>query len=404
MSRPQQPTLRILGCRGVPAAHGGFETFAEALALHLVARGWRVVVYGQEHGARGQRCDHWNGIERVQFSVPGDGPLATMWFDWLCIGHAAAAGDLCLTLGYNTAAFNLRLRLAGVPQVINMDGIEWQRAKWGPVARAWLRFNERAAIQVADHLIADHPEIAAHLQERMQPGSRGAHPTPISTIAYGATAPDQASPAAIDRLRLQPYRYLTLVARPEPENGVLELVRAYGARRRACTLVVVGDFEADRPYARAVRAAAGPDVRFVGPIYDKADLGAIRRFALAYLHGHSVGGTNPSLLEAMAAGNAVLAHDNRFNRWVAGDAALYYQGPDDLPAALDALLGDIDTLAARRLACRARFQERFRWEGVLRDYEDLLTHMLPRPQRVAAMPAPAAQGASPLPRTIMSGG
>ena len=128
----------------MPAAHGGFETFAEHLALHLVQRGWRVTVYCQEEGSGPAVQDEWQGVQRVRIPVAQAGPRGTIVFDWKATLHAAAAGELCLTLGYNTALFCAVLRLRGVPNVINMDGIEWSRAKWGPVAKAWLWLNDWA--------------------------------------------------------------------------------------------------------------------------------------------------------------------------------------------------------------------------------------------------------------------
>ena len=127
-------TLRILGTRGVPAAHGGFETFAECLSLYLVSKGWRVVVYCQVDGTGPMFTDVWHGVERVNIPVAPQGPKGTIVFDWQATVHAAGHRDLCLTLGYNTAVFCALLRLRGIPNLINMDGIEWSRAKWSPVA------------------------------------------------------------------------------------------------------------------------------------------------------------------------------------------------------------------------------------------------------------------------------
>ena len=151
-SRSTMPTLRILGTRGIPAAHGGFETFAEHLALYLVSRGWRVIVYCQEEGTGPQFEDRWRGVQRVHIAVANKGAPGTVQFDWLATRHAVQQSKLtpgvCLTLGYNTALFCGLLRAASVPNVINMDGIEWQRAKWGPMARLWLLMNERAGVRI----------------------------------------------------------------------------------------------------------------------------------------------------------------------------------------------------------------------------------------------------------------
>jgi glycosyltransferase involved in cell wall biosynthesis len=366
------PALRILGTRGVPAAHGGFETFAEHLALYLVARGWRVTVYCQEDGSGPTVTDQWQGVQRVRIPVTQPGPRGTIVFDWIATRHAAQAGELCLTLGYNTAVFCAWLRMAGVPNLINMDGIEWQRAKWGPVAKAWFWANEHLGSRLGNHLVADHPEIKRHL-------SRAASPDKITTIAYGADRLGPLPDTAVRALGLQPGAYLTLIARPEPENSVLEVVQAFSRKPRGHTLAVLGAYNDSQPYHRAVRAAAGSEVRFLGAIYDKAVVQALRQHCTAYVHGHQVGGTNPSLVEALGAGNAVLAHDNRFNRWVAGEGARYFSGADGMAALLDEVLSPQrpQALAPLRAAAMARFEEAFTWDAVLADYEALLRRWLP---------------------------
>lgn len=365
-----KPVLRILGIRGIPANHGGFETFAEQLALHLRDRGWRVVVYCQEDGEGGMYEDHWQGVERVHFPVKTAGALGTMIFDWKAIAHAAQHGDLCLTLGYNTAMFCARLRLAGVPNVINMDGIEWSRAKWGKVAKTWFWMNDWAGCWLGNHLVADHPEICNLLQTR-------ARPEKISTIAYGAPVVDAASDESVRALGLMPGEYMTLIARPEPENLVLDIVKAFSARPRGVKLAVLGDYRDANPYHRAVLSSASEEVMFLGAIYDKPQVQALRFHALAYLHGHQVGGTNPSLVEAMGAGNPVIAHDNRFNRWVAGESARYFRGAKDLDALLTDVLNDRALLDDMGRGSRARFGQHFTWENILSQYERMLEPFLP---------------------------
>lgn len=366
----KKPVLRILGIRGIPANHGGFETFAEQLALYLRDRGWRVIVYCQEDGEGEMHEDLWQGIERVHFPVKTAGALGTMIFDWKAIAHAAQHGELCLTLGYNTALFCARLRLAGVPNVINMDGIEWSRAKWGKVAKTWFWMNDWAGCWLGDHLVADHPEIRNLLQTR-------ARAEKISTIAYGAPCVDAASDEAVRELGLVPGEYLTLIARPEPENLVLEVVKAFSARPRGVKLAVLGDYRDTNPYHRAVLASASHEVVFLGAIYDKPKVQALRFHAAAYLHGHQVGGTNPSLVEAMGAGNAVIAHDNRFNRWVAGESARFFRGVDDLNKLLTELLNDRNLLDEMGRGSRTRFSQHFTWENILSQYERMLERFLP---------------------------
>ncbi len=368
--------VRILGTRGVPARHGGFETFAERLSLFLVQRGWKVTVYCQAVGDGPPREDEWKGVHRVHIAVTDDTPFGTMVFDWKSTRHAARSPGLCLTLGYNTAVFCLLLRLARVPNVINMDGIEWQRAKWGRWIKLWFRVNEWAGCRLGNHLVADHPEIARHL-------SRHVAVDKITTIPYGADRLLGLPEATVRTMGLEPQRYVTLIARAEPENSVLEMVQGFSRRRRGVVLVVLGAYRDDVPYHCAVRAAASDEVRFLGPLFDQAVVQALRFHSVLYFHGHQVGGTNPSLVEALGAGNAILAHDNPFNRWVAGNAARYFKDADAFLALLDELLGNPSALVSLRVAAVRRHAAAFTWPAVLTDYEALLSNWLPTSRRSA---------------------
>jgi glycosyltransferase involved in cell wall biosynthesis len=369
-------TISILGSRGVPAGHGGFETLAEHLSLYLAGRGWATTVYCQVEGAGPLSEDAWRGVRRILVPTRSPGATGTVVFDWRSTIHAAREPGIALVLGYNTAAFAPILRAAGRRVVINMDGIEWQRAKWSPMQRLWLRLNERVGTRVAHDLIADHPEILRHLE-------RHADAARITTIPYGARRIAAAPLEPVAALGLAPSGYLLVVARLEPENSILEIVRAFSARRRGLALAVVGPLDAaTNAYHRSVAAAAGAEVRFLGPVYDQEALGALRFHALAYLHGHTVGGTNPSLVEAMGARNAVIAHDNRFNRWVAGDAARYFRDEAGLDAEIAAVSSSPEVREALRAGIAARFEAAFTWSAILAQYEQLLARpasSVPRP-------------------------
>jgi glycosyltransferase involved in cell wall biosynthesis len=357
-------TVRILGTHGVPAAYGGFETAAEHVARYLVRQGWRVVVYCQLPGRGEIRTDTWEGIERVLVPIPTAGWLGTSRFDLVTVRHAARHRDLCLTFGYNTAILNTWQRLKGIPNVINMDGIEWSRARWGRFRQSILWANERVALVVGNHLIADHPEIARYLERR-------ASARKISTVTYGADAISDAPTAPVLDRDLEPGRYLTLIARPIPEKG-------FSARRRGYRLAVLGDLHAEPAYAREVRAAASDEVSFLGAIHQPDAVRALRFHCVAYLHGHTVGGTNPSLVEALGAGNPVIAHDNPYNRWTAGDAARWFRHAGDVDAEITRLLADPAERARLSAAARRRHAEEFTWERVGAQYEDILVRHLPK--------------------------
>lgn len=359
-------SLRILGTRGVPAQHGGFETFAEHLALYLVERDWKVTVYCQDDGAGEPYEDEWRGIRLIHIPVATDGAKGTIVFDWKSTLHAARSNDLILTLGYNTALFCIAYRLKGIRNIINMDGIEWKRDKWTFLERAWLYANERAGCLLGNHLVADHPEIKNHLATRVRDDK-------ITMIPYGSDPIEAADVTQLKAFGLEPGGYAIVIARPEPENSILEIVSAFSCKTRGKRLVVLGNYDkADPEYSRKVKQAASGEVLFPGAIYDRAVIQALRFYACLYVHGHTVGGTNPSLVEALGAGNAVLAHDNKFNRWVAGAGNCYFTDEQECRRQLDALLEDIARINKMRSASLAQHRERFTWRQILSEYENLL--------------------------------
>jgi glycosyltransferase involved in cell wall biosynthesis len=312
----------------------------------------------------------WHGIHRVHIRVGKDTAKNTVIFDWRAIRHAAQAGELCLILGYNTAIFSAWLRFKGVPNLINMDGIEWRRSKWNKIAKVWFWLNEWAGCLLANHLIADHPEIAKHLQRRIDAKK-------ITTIGYGADLLQDIPEAPVHALGLTPGSYLTLIARPEPENSVLEIVQAFSEKKRDVKLVVLGNYTEQHYYQRAVKDAASNEVFFLGAIYEKDVVQSLRYHSVAYVHGHQVGGTNPSLVEALAAGNPVIAHDNRFNRWVAGDQASYFSESKSLSKIFDDLLIQPKSMEELRTLSAARYIAEFTWERTLGAYEHLLLQWRP---------------------------
>ncbi|AXF06337.1 DUF1972 domain-containing protein [Paraburkholderia hospita] len=378
--------ISILGTRGIPASHGGFETFAERLALYLVQRDWQVTVYCQGEIGQTETVENtWRGVHRVIIPVSRAGALGTMEFDWKSVRDAVQRRPtLALTLGYNTAVFCTWLRRQGITNLINMDGLEWRREKWKFHERVWLWLNERIGCWTGNHLIADHPAIATHLATRVKRAK-------ITTIPYGADAIGEANRAPLKMLGLHDTPYGLVVARPEPENSVSEIVTAFSRRVRHAKLVVLGKYDAQtHHYHREVLGAASEEVLFPGAIYDQTVLRALRRHAHFYAHGHRVGGTNPSLVEALGAGNAVIAHDNVFNRWVAGPEARFFATEADCDMHISALLGDPATARAMSLASAQRFESAFRWDSVLAQYEALLDRHLDggrrRPVEVVANP------------------
>jgi glycosyltransferase involved in cell wall biosynthesis len=377
-----QPALYIIGTRGVPAAHGGFETFAHRFALHMRDKGWRVTVYCQvDEGPAGPVIDEWEGVRRVTFCADS-GAFGTMTFDWACVRHAMSERGVMLVLGYNTAIFSALLRLTPNPVLTNMDGIEWKRAKWPWHGRIWLYLNEWIGALTSNKLIADHPEIANHLARRRSRRD-------IVMIPYGADPVTQAPEAPVRAMGLTPGRYLISIGRVEPENNILPMIEAFASKPRDLQFVCLGKLDPDNnAYQAEVLKAGEGRVLFPGAIYDPAIVQALRFHAASYCHGHSVGGTNPSLVEALGAGNAVIGHDNLYNRWVAGADQFYFADAVGFEAILERIEGQPELLVAAGQAARRRFDSALTWGPVLEAYEEACR---------AALNPGASSGPSPNP-------
>ncbi len=358
--------VNIMGTRGVPAAHGGFETFAQQLALYLVDQGFSVTVYCQSDGPAdlSGREDYWNGIHRVHFGTRRTGAAGTMEFDLACVRDVMARPGVDLVLGYNTAVFNLLQKLRGRRVYMNMDGIEWKRKKWSAPAKLWLLMNEIIGANLCDTPIADHPEIGRHIAKRTLR-------SPV-VIPYGADEVRHADTGPVRELGLIPGRYFISIARIEPENSILEIIQAHQGAGSGMDLVVLGHFEPDNAYHRQVKAAGRGRVVFAGAIFEDHRVKSLRFHARAYFHGHQVGGTNPSLVEALGAGNAVIAHDNAFNRWTAGEGQLFFDTVQTCRAHIRRLAHDDIALQTAKVAARKRHAADFRWGDVLAQYQTLL--------------------------------
>ncbi|MFB7251387.1 glycosyltransferase [Microbacterium sp. NPDC056234] len=357
-------TIAMVGTRGIPAAYGGFETAVEEVGRRLTERGHRVVVYtrGSDRREReylGMRIVHLPSVPIKQLETLSHTGLSTL--------HLMFRPRPDATFVFNAAnsPFLPLLRLRGAPVALHMDGLEWRRSKWGPRGRVYYRWAERFGVRTADALIADAPGIADYYRDQFD--------VPTEMIRYGAPILDALPARGVSELKLEAGGYHLVVARFEPENHVLEIVEGY--RRSAATLplVVVGSAPYSAEYTRAIDRAADGDerIRLVGGVYDQQLLDALYANAATYLHGHSVGGTNPSLLRAMGAGTAVIAYDIAFNREVLDDRGWFFEDASGVTAHLLAAEADAGTLAELGSMLRERARDAFRWEDVADAYEDL---------------------------------
>lgn len=359
--------LLILGTRGIPASHGGFETFAEAFALDMVGRGWEVTVYCQVDEGEAITEIQWHGVRCVHIPMKRRGAVGTILFDLKSVLHAIRQEGVVLTLGYNTALFSILHRLVRQINVMNMDGVEWKREKWSLAQKVWLYCNEWLGARLANHLIADNPEIRRHLQ-------RHTSEQKITVIPYGAEPVANAPIEPLDQYGLTAGNYAILIARPEPENSILEVVRSYVSASPGMPLVVLGNYDVkNKAYHRQVLEAADDNILFLGAIYQQNIVRALRYHARFYIHGHTVGGTNPSLIEAMAVGKPVIAHDNVFNRWVLGDGGMFFADEFSLQGTLK-LCADQALMKQMSARILARHSAMFLPAMIHNSYEQALNH------------------------------
>ncbi|MBD8507366.1 DUF1972 domain-containing protein [Hoyosella sp. G463] len=374
------PSVAILGSRGYPSYYGGFETLVRRLAPYLADHGWDVTVLGR---ARSTRLDdperdprihsvRTRGVESRSASTLSYGLTGALW-------ARAAHPDVALVLNVANGYFLPLLSRAGIPTVVNVDGIEWERAKWGRAARAVFQGGAALTARYATTLVNDSEEIARYWARRY--GTTGAY------IPYGGTDPGRLPVPD----GLATGTYVLMVARFVPENTVGEFLAAAESLVARAPVVIVGSSGYGGPLDEQARqlAAAHEHIHWYGHVADDPLLHALWQHAGVCFHGHSVGGTNPALVQAMACGAAIVARDTVYNREVLGAAGRFTQpGPAAIAEAITSLLREPDARRHLSAAARARAAERFTWEGVCHQYNQVLEDAL-------AIKAPAGAAVEP---------
>jgi glycosyltransferase involved in cell wall biosynthesis len=311
--------------------------------------------------------DEYEGVRLRYVAAPALGPLRTILYDLMCLWAARRGFDVVYMLGYGAAPFCLIPRLWGSEVWINPDGLEWARAKWGFAAKSYFRLMERVSLSAANRIIADAEAIAAIL------ASRHGRLKACTVIPYGCDVLD--APPSVEPLskwNLASRSYYLVVCRLEPENHLLEIVKAFQRSASKRQLIVVGNHLTGTKYVEQLGAVRDERIRMIGTVYDQEELAALRYHCFAYLHGHSVGGTNPSLLEAMGCGNLILAHDNSFNRETLGDCGLFFKDSAELARVIDSAEKNEAELARWREAARKRARDVYSWEDIISRYAALL--------------------------------
>lgn len=363
--------VAIIGTRGYPCYYGGFETAVRHIAPHLADQGWDVTVYGRPGQERSDDPSIDTRVTRRTTRGLESKSLSTLSFGLTAVLDTLRhRPDAVLVMNCANGFWLPLLRLAGIPTVVNVDGIEWERAKWGRLARFVFKSGAWMTARFADRLVFDADAIGDYWRRVF--GKTG------TVIPYGGTE-SPLLPLHVDDQHLDGRPFALAVARFVPENTVPEFLVAAERIARSRPVVIVGSTgyggELD-DQARAL-AARHPDVHWLGHVSDDARLFALWQHAGAYFHGHSVGGTNPALVQAMHCGAPTIARDTVYNREVlAGTGARFVQPePDDIADAVLELLADPTAQRARRAEVLERARTAYTWPAVCGAYDHELVRV-----------------------------
>jgi len=316
--------IAITGTRGIPNRYGGFEQFAEQLSSRLVKRGHNVWVYNPSFHP--VLSDEYNKVKIIRKLSPEKyfGPASNYLYDFLCLRDALQRkADIILECGYATATPAIRvLNFKKTLLLINPDGMEWERPKWNQLTRKIIQISEKTAVRLAHRLICDNPEIISYYKEKYSID-------PIY-IPYGAEIFENPDERVLKDFNILPSEYFLLVSRFEPANNLGMVIKGFLNSGCEKKLLIVGDPQNGFGRKLVKEFGSKANVIFTKDIFDQSILNNLRYFSKAYFHGHSAGGTNPSLLEAMAAGSLIISHDNKFNRYILKENALYFKNENDI--------------------------------------------------------------------------
>jgi glycosyltransferase involved in cell wall biosynthesis len=383
MKKVQPVRVGILGSRGIPNQYGGFEEFAEHLAVRLSEKGFDIWVYNSHrHPCKDET---WNGVNRVMCFDPEHliGTAGQFIYDLNCISDSRKRNfDILLQLGYTSSSI-WHWRLPSSSFVIsNMDGLEWKRSKYSKTVQKFLRYAERLAVRHSDLLVADNPAIRQYLQDEYSVDS--------VFIPYGADIPAN-NPGNMETANtislqasdesfhcLQSAKFFLMIARLQPDNHIEEIIRGVLQSEYEEPLLIVGN---DRNmFSRYLKKKySSENIIFAGGIFVKEQLDELRKHSRLYFHGHSAGGTNPSLLEAMAASALICAHDNPFNRQVLGVDAFYFKDADGVAKTINTLRNNKSSHTEFIENNLDKIMKEYTWEGVCNSYEKLFINAMGNP-------------------------
>lgn len=305
--------IGIIGTRGIPNHYGGFEQFADILSQGLIMKGHEVSVYCSANHL--YKKSSYNGVKLIHKFDPENkiGTVGQFVYDLFCMMDARKRNfDIIYVLGYTSSSiWQSLLYKKGAVIITNMDGLEWKRSKYSNKVQHFLKYAEKLAVKHSDYLVADSIGIQSYLKNKYEV---------VSTyLPYGSFIFEEPNEKILNEFNLNNYQYDMLIARFEPENNIEMILNAFSKSNTQRKLLLVGNYSHTSFGLRMYKDyCADNRIQFLGAIYDQNVLNNLRFFSNLYFHGHTVGGTNPSLLEAMGSAALICYHDNKFNKAIVG--------------------------------------------------------------------------------------
>lgn len=354
--------IGILGTRGIPNAYGGFEQFAQYLAKGLVLRQHDVTVYNSSDHP--YKESSWEGVQIVHCKDMENkiGTAGQFFYDLVCIQDARKRKfDVLLHLGYTSDSIWYWRWPRKAVNIVNMDGLEWKRSKYGATTQSFLKRAEKWAVNHGNLLIADSIGIQDYLKKQYNKDS--------VFIPYGADIPERYNALIPSQYNLEPKKYALVIARMEPENNIETIIQGYLLSGKRIPLMIIGNIH--QPFGKYLQEKyPDTDIRYISGIYDIDIVNSLRYYSGIYFHGHSVGGTNPSLLEAMSCECNIAAHFNPFNKAILGDDAWYFNNAEDVAE----LLGSnqhTSLIEQRKNNNSEKIRTLYNWEKIISSYEQV---------------------------------
>ncbi|MFL1010600.1 DUF1972 domain-containing protein [Flavisericum labens] len=356
--------IAILGTRGIPNYHGGFEQFAEYFSVFLVKQGHDVYVYNSSTHPYKEKT--FQGVKIIHCSDPEEkvGAIGQFFYDLNCIIDSRKRKfHIILQLGYTSSSIWNKLMPKSAIVVTNMDGLEWKRSKYSKLVQKYLVYAEKLAVKNSDYLVSDSVGIKDYIQSKYKKKS--------NYIPYGAKVFSGANEDFLKKYNLAKFGYNMLIARLEPENNIETILDGVVRAKNQTPFLVIGKHDVNK-FGKTLKEKfkCNKNIKFIGGVYDITILNNLRFFSNLYFHGHSVGGTNPSLLEAMASNALIVAHDNIFNKSILKEDAFYFKSPNEVAEKIDALCKNEHSDILKQN--KKKIETIFNWDIINKQYLDLL--------------------------------